>query len=508
MDISMDQLRYDEVAAAEFMRSVRIIAQLPGSDAQANLLGADIEVSMGRCEALASEAVLEGTVRGCAVISQGDALLRVNGMQTFDYTAKIPGLSPKAAIKVCPIVKDYTAVIQGGSVVFDVELLLRVMTITAEEVSAVSEIKDESVHVLSAEIESTINEGVFYSRFSVKEDIELSVRMPEVKRILCTQASAVISEARCEDGEILFEGDIVLRVTYDCEDEYEPVAQVADKIPFSRAVEAPVRAGMEAEVTAIVEESSLQIETNQQGEYRILVCECLVNACASARRQQDVSLIMDAYSAKNELAIVRKEIEYKRCAVQAQANLAARVAVMLPKGMPPMARISAVLAQPYIESITAMDGRALMNMAARVYVIYIASGTGELSSFTQNVSFEMIFDNPDIRSNMELYASSSVEQMVSALVGSSECEVRFGLMVDLTGYESNKVSVLLSAEDTGEARPDGFGICIYIMQPGDTLWSVGRELGVGVEELREVNPDISENPPAGTRLIVYKQIKV
>ena len=31
MDITMEQLRYDEVAAAEFARSVRIIAQLPGT---------------------------------------------------------------------------------------------------------------------------------------------------------------------------------------------------------------------------------------------------------------------------------------------------------------------------------------------------------------------------------------------------------------------------------------------------------------------------------------------
>ncbi len=508
MDITMEQLRYDEVAAAEFARSVRIIAQLPGTDAQANLLGADVEVSMGRCEALASEAILEGTVRGCAVISQGDALMRVNGSQAFDYAAKLPGLSPKATIKVCPVVKDYTASIQGGSVVFDVELLLRITAISAQDIGAISEIKDENVHVLSADVESTVNEGVFYSRFSVKEDIELSVRMPEVKRVLCTQASTVVSEARCEDGEILFEGDIVLRVTYDCEDEYEPIAQVADKIPFSRVIEAPVRAGMDAEVCALVEESNIQIETNQQGEYRILICECLINACASACSQKSVNLIMDAYSTQNELALVRKEIEYKKCAVQAQANLAARVNAALPNGMPPMARISAVFAQPYVESVTAMDGRALLNMAARVYVIYIASGTGELSSFDQIINFEMIFDNPDIRTGMDIYVNTAVEQMVSALIGSSECEIRFGIMADLTGYETKQANVLLSAEDSGELRPDGCGICIYIMQPGDTLWSVGRELGVGVEDLRTVNPDLPDNPPVGTRLIVYKQIKV
>ena len=117
---------------------------------------------------------------------------------------------------------------------------------------------------------------------------------------------------------------------------------------------------------------------------------------------------MDAYSTQNELALVQKEIEYKKCAVQAQANLAARVAASLPKGMPPMARISAVLAQPYAESVTAMDGRALLNMAARVYVIYIASGTGEISSFDQIINFELIFDNPDIRSGMEIFVNTAV----------------------------------------------------------------------------------------------------
>jgi len=108
---------------------------------------------------------------------------------------------------------------------------------------------------------------------------------------------------------------------------------------------------------------------------------------------------------------------------------------------------------------------------------------------------------------MEIFVNTAVEQMVSALLGSSECEIRFGITVDLMGYESKTANVLLSVEDSGETRPDGYGICIYIMQPGDTLWSVGRELGVGIEDLKEVNPEISDNPPAGTRLIVYRQIK-
>lgn len=83
MDITMEQLRYDEVAAAEFARSVRIIAQLPGTDAQANLLGADVEVSMGRCEALASEAILEGTVRGLRGYFAGRRSYEGKGSQAF-----------------------------------------------------------------------------------------------------------------------------------------------------------------------------------------------------------------------------------------------------------------------------------------------------------------------------------------------------------------------------------------------------------------------------------------
>ena len=53
------------------------------------------------------------------------------------------------------------------------------------------------------------------------------------------------------------------------------------------------------------------------------------------------------------------------------------------------------------------------------------------------------------------------------------------------------------------------GLCIYIARSGETLFSVGEELGIAPQELAQQNPGLDEGAilESGTRITVYRRLR-
>ena len=107
---------------------------------------------------------------------------------------------------------------------------------------------------------------------------------------------------------------------------------------------------------------------------------------------------------------------------------------------------------------------------------------------------------------MAVFAEMRPEQIQAVLTGAKECELHLTLAVFLAGFGSDRLSVLTEIAE-GEPRNEDGGICVYMMQPGETLWDAGKTLGLSPDALRALNPDAGERPAAGTRLLAYRQTR-
>ena len=59
----------------------------------------------------------------------------------------------------------------------------------------------------------------------------------------------------------------------------------------------------------------------------------------------------------------------------------------------------------------------------------------------------------------------------------------------------------------GEAK--GISECAIeavLAEPGDTLWNIGKTLGMTVEELLALNPELSEPITKPERIVIYRQL--
>lgn len=515
MEGKVEMLRYDRYEKKEFSLDVDCKEMLTTGAEDAAVLACHATAAIGRCEVLNNEAVIEGTVRFCTVIKNGQTEDGANGgfdslvrTERFTYNAQLEGVNPKAFLTVRGCPKKVRGYIEAGTLMLTAEIRLCAELVTPEETKVITQLKGDDIHTLSGEIQADEIVARGSCRFQVRQDVELSVRMPEVKQPLCTATGIRMKEMRCADDQIMLRGEIAVQTLYSCEDEYEPLAQIADQLEFSQIIDARGAAfGMEPDGKIELEDIFVTVQLNEQGERRVLTYECMLSAQASAGTCHSMCLIKDAFSTDSKLELTGKKIYPVSRAASLHASCVEKLEAPLPSGKPPIARICSVQVQPCITEAKAWDGKGILACEAEISVVYIAAISGSIESYRVSRNFTLQLDHPDILPAHMLTASISVEQIQAVMTGGSEAEVRATFSVEMTAMCKQEESILLAC-DRGEALPkEGSAIIIYVMQPGDTLWSVCRRLGVGLEELKKVNPEAGDDPGTGTRLIIYKQLK-
>ena len=104
-------------------------------------------------------------------------------------------------------------------------------------------------------------------------------------------------------------------------------------------------------------------------------------------------------------------------------------------------------------------------------------------------------------------ARPDIDTLQAALAG-SKCEIRMVLQLGLTVSSPGTLRVLTDFTATAP-REKPCGLCIYIARSGETLFSVGEELGIAPQELAQQNPGLDEGAilESGTRITVYRRLR-
>lgn len=500
MDVKKEQLSSDRTMVMHAESQHRLI--MPLANTEANLLCTSANAYMTSCRVQNGEVRVEGMLRGCASL-ECDDFDSVYGQTEFSESMPLEeGASATAAISIQKCVGRK----EGSSAVLEIQLGIDFICILPQEITVITALEGEDMQVAAAEVESSKFGGIYNQRSTINENIELSVRMPQIKQCLQAMPCAVIEETRVQDGEVLLSGDLVLNVLYACGDEYEPITQVADKIPFSVVIDAPnAMEDDEIFLFVAIEDGNVMPQDNEQGEKRILACDIGINCIVVIMKKQKSRVVLNAYSTEHCVQREYVDAMLSECVCDRKQQ-SVRLTVDKPGDMPAMARICAVTAYPWVSSVRCFEGGANLICCAQLQVMYIVSGTGEIACFDCVKEFEINLDCPIGQKSM-LSAFLSTELLQAALLSSSKCELRMVLGIDVIGNTQSKVR-MLSDVTLAQKREPGCGICVYIIQDGDTLFTVGEQLGVSIEELRTLNPDLSDNPREGERITVFRRLRV
>lgn len=504
MDCKNEIIKFDVVDTKKFITSV---SGKEAVSATAQVLSCIASATCGRCETLLGEAILEGVVRFTVLLNEEGEIKICEHTERFAESVKIDGVTPKSKILSCANAQNTKAFIEAGSLFVSSNVEICATVISSAETEICSEFVGDDTIKKGEELCFSNVDFASNLRFLVNGETTLSPRLPEVERVLSTSASAFVEEAHIASGQLVFGGSIHFQTVYLSLDEFEPIVQVTDKIGFSQIIDVEALDAT-PEVYLGVEEISAQVNSSEEGLRNVLEYSAMLCGYAFSFKTQCTEIINDVFSTTHYVETVKKRIDAAFIGEKISNKINQSFDVLLPAGKTPIARVNAVNFMPFACKATIENARVNIDACAEVSVIYTAAGTNALDGFNVNVPIKITYDDSRLKEVNDTLVKVNLLEMQAMLSSGNAIEIRATMAVDLIPIEKMQKDII-SQINVGQVRePEEFGLVIYFVQEGETLWDIAKKFAISIDELLAINTDINEEVKKGDKLYIFRQLKV
>ena len=129
------------------------------------------------------------------------------------------------------------------------------------------------------------------------------------------------------------------------------------------------------------------------------------------------------------------------------------------------------------------------------------------SSVEEQLPFRYTLGIPGLEKTDICNLRTRVEQLQIQLLDGEEMEVKAGVDFETTTFRPIPVELVETVE-TREMDAEIWGsipgMVIYIVKPGDTLWKIGKQYYIPVEQIKFLNNLDSDRLQVGQKLLIVK----
>lgn len=265
------------------------------------------------------------------------------------------------------------------------------------------------------------------------------------------------------------------------------------RVPFTETI--PVQGSQEMQPFSREEITGLQ--TMIRGE--ALLLEADISLSVYGIRQEEFSLLEDAYDADGTFSCETERMECLRYSESRQTELPVRTAVSIPAHLPESQETLYTCALPAVRKTEngILEGGLLVTLVYRC-------PQGLLHSFTQELPFSVtLMDgaaSADAASPMLITAK--VLSLKAYGTGRS-INVDASLLLEGEIYTVGTLTYIQGLSPcTTPLGPKG--LLLYFTQGGESFFALGKQFGLPVKEIRELNPEAEEPLPAGRQILLLK----
>lgn len=164
-----------------------------------------------------------------------------------------------------------------------------------------------------------------------------------------------------------------------------------------------------------------------------------------------------------------------------------------------------------LDDVTVVENGINIEGALQVAVLYISSDdTMPLNSVSGILPFAYTVEVSGIQPGYEYQLKPGLEQLSAMMLSGDEIELKAVLSFDTLVLKkiTEQVITEVSVTPLDMARLEEMpGIAGYIVQPGDSLWSIAKRFFTTVQSLKVMNGLTGDEIRPGDRLLIIKQVE-
>lgn len=350
----------------------------------------------------------------------------------------------------------------------------------------VSDCEDSNVELLQGSVPATIPLGCAEKYLSIEEEIELGSGQPDIRCVIRYDADASITDSKIIAGKSIVKGELNVKLLYSPENEYSPQT-VRYQLPFSQLIEIDgITEGCDCDSKVSIAQLEIKPRVSVTGECRTLMCAAKLLITSECCCNDDVAVVLDAYSRKFEASVHKNEICINKIYENVNQNFNCKREFEFSEGT-----LCSVLDMwCEVGSTHVKFEENSMHVYGNVIAYIIANDSDEIPLFYEK-EIEFKFCHP-MNTDGEFKTLPQITIMGAnfMLSGDNTIEIRVELNVLATIYKCSTVPLItnINIDDTKPRATDNKGaMTIYFAAAGEKVWDIAKKHFANVEEIKQMN---------------------
>lgn len=428
----------------------------------------------------------------------------------FDEIINAPELAAKDYLHTEGELEDLTVeMIHSRKVSVKAILTFRLILEGIEEAAAVTEIESEQpVEQRIRRIRAAQTAVCQKDTFRIREELELSGNQPDMEELLWTQCRLKQVETKPLDGQIRIQGALQVFVIYRGTEEHVPPQWIEKEVPFSGTIDqADAVEEMYPEILVQMGHCQLEIQPDYDGENRKLSLDVVLELDIRLYEEEELSVISDVYTPVKTLipqAVPAQidEILVKNCS---RTKVSGKISGSFTDQLLQICHVDGAVK---LDSAEPETGGLMLEGALCVTALLMTDNDSHpLQSVKGVIPFQYRVEAGGMDKNSISQLTTGLEQLGAVMLGGGEIEIRAVLLFDLlarrTSEEQFITEITEEAADWAEISRLP-GIAAYVVQPGDSLWTIAKKFHTSVDSLKKLNSLSGEDIKPGDRLLAEK----
>ncbi|MGI6586308.1 MAG: DUF3794 and LysM peptidoglycan-binding domain-containing protein [Lutisporaceae bacterium] len=451
-----------------------------------------------------------------AADSEGKPLNSMDVTANFSQGIDIPGVRPRMRESINTVVQHVDCYMinsrkLGVKVIVDLNCKVEDL-FDLELASDVRGLSDIQVLREKGSFKQVV--GYNKDRYEFNEELALSADAPAIGKILRSDCKVVIKDEKPIEGKVEVTGSLGIDILYRADEEEGQLQYREFEVPFTQYIEIPAaEKNMDCATESTLQECHLEVNEDANGERRVIKAFMVLGMGAKVFNDIEQEIVADAYSPTNVVNIERNMFTLSEFVGKSRSNVVVKETIGIKHGDPEIEKICCVNVLPIVNEVKLLDDRVLLEGMVECTAVYESSYSAEpMCSITDQIPFRHFMDIPGVRLGMPCTVKCSADSVNFNKINNEIIELRVVLGV-YTEVMRNIEKKLVENIEAEEGVSIDYGkmpaVTVYMVQKGDTLWSIAKRYNTTVDALAKLN-DI-ENPSKvtnGMQIMIIKNIRV
>lgn len=357
----------------------------------------------------------------------------------------------------------------------------------------------------------TANEQAVHKkdRIVVKAELPIPAGKPNVWELLETDAAVSDKEVRPIEGKVQLRGNLHLSTLYTGEGEGSLLEVVEGDVPFNGYLEdRSITAEMLAGANVTVDDISVQVVPDADGEDRLLDAEITLGVDLDVMNPEEVSYLEDAYSLSDPLDLTMETITYPVLVGMTQNRAMVKDTVTLDTAMPDILQVFKVWGKLSVDEPVITENLVTVEGVVNLQLLYVAvDDNNPVQIVDMAMPFTQEIEVKGAKPGMTATVQGALDGVSFQMLTPREIEARANMTFDVMVTDKRTVQVITDAAPGAPCTgPAGANVILYVVQKGDTLWKIAKRYHTTVKELTLLNE--IENPDLiypGQKLLIIRR---